>query len=232
MDTKPEGSIVGRNNCRDAGGVPGRIAYPGVALFAEIATFATFAGFGKIRLKQLIAFAAIASLVGYWVYSNPRLQRFTNLKTDYVKERIHGSVNESFLDALWKYPLGNGLGGGGTSIPYFLQDRLKNPVGIENEYGRILLEVGIPGLCLWVAFIIAAIGGAQGDRAGPWKVGWRLAWVTVVLYFGTAFIGTGLLTAIPGTALLLFMTGWMCVPKLKPVRVRAHSTAWARAAAG
>ena len=201
-------------------------------LFAEIAAFAGLAGFGKIRLKQLIAFAAIASLVGYWVYSNPRLQRFTNLKTDYVKERIHGSVNESFLDALWKYPLGNGLGGGGTSIPYFLQDRLKNPVGIENEYGRVLLEVGIPGLCLWVAFIVAAIGGAQGDPAGPWKVGWRLAWVTLVLYFGTAFIGTGLLTAIPGTALLLFMTGWMCVPKPKPVRVRAHSTAWARAATG
>ena len=39
-------------------------------LFAEIAAFAGFAGFGKIRLKQLVAFAAIAGLVGYWVYSN------------------------------------------------------------------------------------------------------------------------------------------------------------------
>ena len=188
-------------------------------LFAEIAAFAGYAGLGRVRLKQLVAFAAIASLVGYWVYSNPRLQRFTNLKTNYVKERIHGSVNESFLDALWKYPLGNGLGGGGTSIPYFLEERLRNPVAIENEYARILLEVGIPGLLLWIAFIMSAIGGAQSDRAGPWTVGWRLARVTVVLYFGTAFIGTGLLTAIPGTGLLLLMTGWLCVPKLKP-RVR------------
>jgi len=45
------------------------------------------------------------------------------------------------------------LGGGGTSIPYFLQDRVKDPVAIENEYGRILLEAGIPGLLIWLIFI-------------------------------------------------------------------------------
>ena len=142
--------------------------------FAEIAAFAGFAGLGKIRLKQLVAFAAIAGLVGYWVYTNPRLQRFTNLKTNYVRERIQGSVNEGFLDALWKYPLGNGLGGGGTSIPYFLQDRLKNPVVIENEYGRILLEIGIPGLCLWAAFLISAIGGGHAPRTSNWRIGWQI----------------------------------------------------------
>ena len=140
-----------------------------------------------MRLNHLIAFAAIALVVGYWVYRHPRLQRFTNLNENYVEERIHRSVNENFLNALWDYPLGNGLGGGGTSIPYFLRDRLKNPVAIENEYGRILLEIGIPGLCIWVAFLIAAIGGAESGRTGPWAVGWRLARVTCALSFGTAF---------------------------------------------
>ena len=51
------------------------------------------------------------------------------------------------------YPLGNGLGGGGTSVPYFLQDRIRNVVVMENEYARILLELGIPGLCMWGVFI-------------------------------------------------------------------------------
>jgi hypothetical protein len=198
-------------------------------LFAQIAALL---GFAKLKSNQLVALLAIVGVVGYLVYRNPRLQRFTNLKTNYVEDRIHGSVNVGFLDALWKYPLGNGLGGGGTSIPFFLQDRLKHPVQIENEYGRILLELGIPGLLIWVAFLMAAFGGAQRPQRSSWQVGWRLAWVTSALSFAVAFIGTGLLTAIPGTALVLLMTGWMCVPKLKPVRVTAHSPAWVRAATG
>jgi len=201
-------------------------------LFAQFVAFASSIGLGKLTSKQLIAFAAIATLVGYWVYKEPRLQRFNRLDTNIVEERVQLSVNQSFLDALWKYPLGNGLGGGGTSIPYFLQDRLKNTVGIENEYGRLLLEIGIPGLCIWMAFMVAAIGGAKGGRDGPWRVGWQLARVTCALFFGTAFIGTGLLTAIPFTPLLLLMTGWLCAPKLRPIRVTAHSPIWAPAAAG
>ncbi len=193
--------------------------------FAQVITLASFA---KIRLHHLLAFAILAGLVGYWVYREPRLQRFTQLDTTFVEERIRGSVNENFLDALVEYPLGNGLGGGGTSIPYFLQDRLKNPVFIENEYGRILLETGIPGLFLWMAFVLTAVVGAPGERAGPWRVGWRLSRVTVAAYFGTAFIGTGLLTAIPGTCMLLLMTGWLCAPKLRSVRIAADDAeAWA-----
>jgi hypothetical protein len=198
-------------------------------LFIQLAAFASFA---RIRLNHLIAFAAIAVVVGYFVYRHPRLQRFTHLDTGYVEGRIHGSVNEGFLDALWDYPLGNGLGGGGTSIPYFLQDRLRNPVAIENEYGRILLEQGIPGLGLWVALVLTVIFGGSAERAGPWRVGLLLAKVTTVLAFGTAFIGTGLLTAIPGTAMLLLFMGWICAPELKPVRIPAQETEqWAYSAA-
>lgn len=187
-----------------------------ILLFGQLLTLVSFA---KVRLRHLVAFAVFAAVVGYWVYSEPRLQRFTHLDTTFVENRVHLSVNESFVDALVDYPLGNGLGGGGTSIPYFLKGRLRNPVTIENEYGRILLEMGIPGLCAWAAFIITAIGSAPNERAGPWRVGWRLARVTVALYFCTAFIGVGLLTAIPGTYLLLFMTGWMFAPRLRPLGI-------------
>jgi hypothetical protein len=184
--------------------------------FAQLAALASFA---KIGLKDLAAFAVIAAVVGYCVYREPRLQRFTQLDASFVEEPIHGSVNEGFLDALHDYPLGNGLGSGGTSIPYFLQNRLKNPVVIENEYARILLETGIPGLCLWIAFLVMAIGAAPSERAGPWRMGWRIVRITSALFFATAFIGTGLLTAIPCTSLLLLMTGWLCAPKLKSFRI-------------
>ena len=201
-----------------------------LVLFAQLAALASFS---KIKLKHLVAFTVFASVVGYWVSNEPRLQRFTQLDTDLVETRVHWSVNESFLEALHDYPLGNGLGGGGTSMPYFLQNRVKNPVGIENEYGRILLETGIPGLCLWIAFIVMTIGGAPSERAGPWRAGWRLARVTSALFFGTAVIGTGLLTAIPCTALLLLMTGWLCAPKLKRFRVGADDAElWAVTAVG
>jgi len=194
-------------------------------LFVQLAALASFA---KIRLKHLLVFAAIAIVIGYWVYKEPRLQRFTQLDAGFVEGRVRASVNESFFDAVYNYPLGNGLGGGGTSVPYFLQDRLKNPVWIENEYGRILLEVGIPGLCLWVAFIITAILGAPSERAGPWRVGWRLTRLTVALCFGSAVMGTGLLTGIPSTSIILFMAGWMFAPKLRQFRIAAdEADPWA-----
>jgi hypothetical protein len=194
-------------------------------LFAQAVSLFSFA---KIRLQHLLAFAAVAAVVGYWVYNEPRLQRFTQLDFNLVQERVHGSVNEGFLDAMVRYPLGNGLGGGGTSIPYFLKGRVKNPVAMENEYGHILLEQGIPGLLLWAAFIVMAIADAPSERAGPWRVGWRLSRVTVALYFGTAFIGVGLMTAIPGTCMLLFLTGWMCAPKLRRFRITAdEAEPWA-----
>jgi hypothetical protein len=201
-----------------------------IMFFAQLISLATFA---KIRMKHLIAFAIFAALVGRWIYEQPRLQRFTQLDTNLVEERVHWSVNESFLGALTDYPLGNGLGGGGTSIPYFLESRIRNPVAIENEYGRILLETGIPGLGLWLAFAIVAIGTAPSDRAGPWRVGWRMARVTSALYFATAFLGTGLLTAIPGTTLLLFHTGWLCAPRLRRFRITAEEAeTWAQPALG
>jgi hypothetical protein len=188
-------------------------------LFVQTATLVSFA---KIRPKHLLAFAALGVVVGHWVYNEPRLQRFTQLDFGFVENRVHGSVNEGFFDAVVDYPLGNGLGGGGTSIPYFLQGKLKNPVGIENEYGHILLEEGIPGLLLWATFIVTVLAGAPSERAGPWRVGWRLSRVTVALYFVTAFIGVGLMTSIPGSSMLLFLTGWMGAPKLRRFKIPAN----------
>jgi hypothetical protein len=167
----------------------------------------------RVRLTAYLAWAAIAAAIGWVVVTSPRLQRFTTLEnTSYVQDRILGSVNEGFLRQAADYPLGNGLGGGGTSIPYFLHDRLVNPIIIENEYARIMAELGIPGLCIWITFIFWVFTRAAPRRSDPWLVGRRLAYVASLMFLGTGLIGLGLLTWIPGSAMLLFLVGWVAVP--------------------
>ena len=129
--------------------------------------------------------------------------------TDAVVERIGISVNMNFLEIATKYPFGNGLGGGGTSIPYFLQDRIINPVLMENEYARIMLEQGIAGLCMWIGFVIWVSTRRDQNPGDSWYLGRRLALICCVVFFVTALTGTGLLTSIPQTSLFLLLVGWV-----------------------
>lgn len=167
----------------------------------------------RVRVTAYLTWAAIAAAIGWLVVTSPRLQRFTTLQdTSYVQQRIRGSVNTGFLELAENYPLGNGLGGGGTSIPYFLQDRLVNSVVIENEYARIMAELGIPGLGIWVAFIFWVFTRPAPLRSDPWFIGRRLSYVASLMFLGLGVIGLGLLTWVPGTAMLLFLIGWIAVP--------------------
>jgi hypothetical protein len=109
--------------------------------------------------------------------------------------------------------LGNGLGRGGTSIPYFLQDRVRNVVTVENEFGRILLEQGIPGLLIWILFLGWAFTRRANIPGQPWFMARRLAWVWCLGSFASGMLGTGVLTSIPGTAILLLTAGWVVVPE-------------------
>ncbi|HEX8474138.1 MAG TPA: hypothetical protein VF666_08910 [Pyrinomonadaceae bacterium] len=168
---------------------------------------------GRLRAQGWVLFFVMLVGISWIVSSEERLQRFMTLKdVDYVSERIHWSVNENFLELMYEYPLGNGLGGGGTSMPYFLQGRVAAPTYyMENEYGRIVLEQGVLGLCLWAAFIVWVFGRGAVRRSDEWHTGRRLLWVTCAAFFATGMIGTGLLTSIPGTALLLLSVGWVAV---------------------
>jgi hypothetical protein len=175
------------------------------------------------HLKPGARVAWLAALVGIAliVSGQEKLQRFAELSdTDFVVQRFAGSVNRSLLDLAGNYPLGNGLGGGGTSIPYFLQHLVRESPRIENEYGRVLLELGLPGLCLWVGFIAWVFTRRVAYWQDPWTFGRRLAWFTAATYFATAFIGIGLLTSIPQTCLLLLTTGWIAAPLQKAAITR------------
>lgn len=179
---------------------------------------------GHLSRKVIIRVAVVVACVGWIVINNPRMQRFTSLSdTDYVEARLDYSysLGGTFFDAAMKYPMGNGLGGGGTSVPYFLRDRLRDPVGMENEYARIMLEQGIPGLLVWLAFIGWALLSPLEKKNDPWRLGLRLARIYLVIAFATGATGTGMLNSIPGTALLLILVGWLSTARFSTAAQKA-----------
>jgi hypothetical protein len=170
---------------------------------------------GRLPAAYRFRWVILLAAVGYMVGGDERLQRFRTLQDpEFLAERLTGSVNLSFVELLSRYPLGNGLGGGGTSVPYFLQDRIRNVVVMENEYARILLELGIPGLLLWIGFIGWLFTRSNIRRSDMFHFGRRLAYVACAGGFATGFIGLGLFTSVPMTALLLLMAGWIAVPEV------------------
>jgi len=172
---------------------------------------------GHLSVRVLVRVVILIACVTWIVAKDERLQRFTTLSdTDAVQERLGYSVNSSFFDAAIKYPMGNGLGGGGTSVPYFLQDRLKDVVTMENEYGRIMLEQGIPGLLIWIAFIVWVMLSPLPKRSDPWLSTLRMARIYLAIVFATMVLGTGTLNAVPGTAFLLMLVGWISLRRFAP----------------
>jgi hypothetical protein len=168
----------------------------------------------KMSGKSRLFFILVILAVGYAATTNDRFGRFKSLgDADAVTERIAGSVNRGFWEILLEYPMGNGLGGGGTSIPFFLEGQVRNPIGMENEYARILCEQGIIGLLLWLAFIFWYLTRMRCAFAkGPWSNTRRMAFSLVAFSLATAFMGTGLLTAIPGTVIMLVAAGFTATP--------------------
>jgi hypothetical protein len=167
---------------------------------------------GKMRMANRAAWIIGLIAVGALVARDARLQRFTTLEDDeMVLQRVQTSVNASFLGLASQYPMGNGIGGGGTSMPYFLTQRVRLVGVLENEYGRILLEQGIPGVLLWVGFVAWLIQRGTSLGHGTWAFGRRLAWFLSVSYFLTAVIGMGLLASIPQSYIFFLLTGWVGV---------------------
>ena len=141
------------------------------------------------------------------------MQRFLAVEdTEVYVGRLRISVNSTFLELLTEYPFGNGMGAGGTSIPFFLQHLLQSPVGIENEYGRILLEQGVAGLALWIVFIFWFVGRRPVGYREPWIFGRKLLWAFSLAAFALATLGTGLMTAIPASMMFFLGIGFVVAP--------------------
>lgn len=185
------------------------------ALLVGVVTF-----MGGLRRRQWIRWVVAIALVAYVVAGQERLQRFTTLMdSSFIVERWSGSVNENFFELIRAYPLGFGLAGGGTSVPYFLRAN-QAPMVMENEYARIGIEQGLPGLALWLVFLVLIFSRWPAGKGDEWLLGRRLAWVASAAFFFSALTGTGLLSSVPQTALMLLMMGWFAAAKSVPHAVR------------
>jgi hypothetical protein len=185
---------------------------------------------GKLRAVHWVLLGLILAGAGYLVLTQERFQRFLTLSdTEQVANRIEGSVNMHFMELVFTYPIGNGLGAGGTSVPYFLQHLLVNPVGLENEYSRILLEQGLFGLLLWLAFLVWIICMRPRGRRDPWQVGRHTLWCYTVISFATAVLGAGMLTAVPGAVLLFLGMGFALTWRRETAGRRPRPGSWGRA---
>jgi hypothetical protein len=177
----------------------------GVLLLAAVLT-------GGIKGKSRVALMMLMGVIAMIAVSNDRFSRFKSLSDQgAVMDRVGGSVNRTFLEIAEQYPMGNGLGGGGTSVPYFLAGLINKPISMESEYGRILLEQGLPGLAIWAAFIVSLVFASHAFAPGPWRSGRILGWLSCTVSLGLAFLGTGLMTSIPATVFLMLEAGWVLV---------------------
>jgi hypothetical protein len=142
--------------------------------------------------------------------ADERLQRATSLEdTQLVSERVRSSANQSFFELMGDYPAGAGMGSAfGTSIPFFLADRAPVAIGLENEYSRILVDQGLVGLGLWLAFLIWLLHRPPPLRLDvPWGLGVVFMYGLVLTNWLTSFMGAGTLSSIPGSVMLLTQMG-------------------------
>lgn len=197
-----------------------------VVMLAGLVVYMLISGrvFQRYRTRLLLVVAIVALVV----MSQERMQRFVSLfDVGLVTERVGWSINRSFFDLASRYPLGNGLGAGGTSVPHFLEDRIRDRVIMENEYARILLEQGMGGLLIWLAFIVWLMIRSRPKHGEPWELSRRMFRVLIGAQFAVGLIGIGLFTAIPQSALLFLFAGWIVMPQRDPrtasVPVRARS---------
>jgi hypothetical protein len=169
---------------------------------------------GGLSRGQWLKWLAALAIVGYVVAADARLQRFSTLAEEGVlTQRIGGSVNVGFLDVATAHPFGNGLTSGGTSVPYFLLNGRPAPgMLLENEYARIAAEQGLPGLALWILFIVWVATRLPGRIRDSWLLGRRAAWAACLALFASAMLGIGMLASVPQTALMLLLIGWFTVP--------------------
>lgn len=183
-----------------------------------ILAVATLLAWVVSRFSVWFGLAACVLVIGGVILASTseRLQRATSLEdTEMVSRRVGGSVNESFLDVFVEYPLGAGMGSSvGTSIPFFLSDRAPVQVGLENEFSRIIVDQGWVGLGLWLAFLVWLLVRPPPMTADdPWRIGRTLMYALVLSCWGTAFIGTGALSSIPQSVLMLIQMGLLAATR-------------------
>ncbi len=163
----------------------------------------------RFHLRVGLVAAVLGAAMIFFANTDERLQRMTTLEdTDSVSDRVGQSANESFFELMAQYPGGAGMGSSfGTSIPYFIADPPQG-IGLENEYCRILIDQGLIGLGLWLAFLVWFLHRPPRLRLQtPWGFGAMMMYALIATNWATAIIGSGTLSSIPCSVMLLAQMG-------------------------
>jgi hypothetical protein len=165
---------------------------------------------GRISWSLVLTIAFVGYLTAFFVLQEERMQRFLSLQeTEFVIERIQGSASVKFFEIVADYPMGRGMGAGGTNIPFWLLQYMNGAnMLIENEYGRLVLEQGLVGLFLWLAFIFFWFQQPLDKKESlfPAKA---LLWANCLVWFSTMFIGVGAFISVPAAALQFLSLGFV-----------------------
>jgi hypothetical protein len=179
------------------------------------------------RANPRLLFTVIATIgVAVFVASqDERFQRvLTLLDPDLVQSRVQFSANFAFLGLLMKYPFGAGMGSGwGTSIPSFLAEYAPQPIGLENEFSKILINMGIIGLVIWIGFLVwylRQVPSSRGKQRAP--LGVLLAYGMTSAVWVTAWIGAGVTSSVPMSAMMFLLQGVVIGASRKRVVEPAH----------
>lgn len=167
---------------------------------------------GRINFGLLFVLICIGTVVMYFVSQNERMQRFAELQDlEMVSDRLSVSLNSSFIDVIFNYPMGVGMGAGGTSLPFFAESLVTGSVYIENEYARILLEQGLPGLLIFLAFVSWFLT-KQISKNDEFLLAKNLIWFYTAIMFATSWIGIGMMSSVPATAMFFLGIGFCLNP--------------------
>lgn len=178
---------------------------------------------GRVNITLIILSGILGLIVAYFVAQEERMQRFTELQDiEAVQDRIMSSVHMGFFEILLDYPMGNGMGAGGTSLPSFAQALVNRNVGMENEYSRILLEQGLPGLILFLAFVLWLLFRKMAKDDFDIQTKQYLKIYSLVS-FATSVIGLGLMVSVPSTCVLLLGVGFCVSPALKSTKFQTFN---------
>jgi hypothetical protein len=94
------------------------------------------------------------------------------------------------------WPYGYGIGTSSLGVQYVARIMHAAPmrIGVENGYGQLILELGIPGLILWIglatAICFSAWGAVKGLRGSPYfPIAFAIFWYVFLMFYPISFYG-------------------------------------------
>jgi len=192
-----------------------------VLLLAALVVVWTLASKRKRTLVVPVILGCVA--VSALVLSNQRFRRYETLgDTDTVGTRIASSANRGLIDIVIENPLGKGLASAvGTSIPYFLSEMARPQEGLESEFSRLALELGLAGLLAWASFVTWCLVRDFRHFRRFGGVVDALMWALCVGAWSTGVVGAGVLSAVPGTFLLMIQMTLVASQRSVDERIRS-----------